>query len=1115
MELKHKLEKIFNNDYPGTDRFIADVIVPIFGNEIEYINDDLAERENYAEKAKNAGIRHIKYIGDLTEKNYNADNIALLDVTLDDSKNIERSRVNIQQLIRSIMDYRQHLMIVFHYEDVTNKQWRFSYAYKGDSLKDTTSAKRYTYVFGRGYRGRTAAERFQILADSPRNNENFEEAFSVAALSDEFFDKYRAYYAAFVEYITGERYSDERELNNQLSKFNWLQKDSNNQFTAVFESKAKEARDYIKKMFGRIVFLYFLQRKGWLYDNNGVGDSQYMKHLFEKAERDGIAETFLDDVLELLFFYVLNTKKEQRVETALADNKDIKILPGWAHIDYLNGGLFNPDEIDPKKCTFPAIYFKELFSFLDGYNFTIDENDQEDAEIGIDPEMLGRIFENLLEDNKDKGAFYTPKEIVEYMCRESLIAYLQVNPKHYTQDKARNFIETLDIDILNEEERKEIERRLISVKICDPAIGSGAFPMGIVNLLAKTFIVLRTYSSIDQAKMKRYIMQNSIYGVDIEQGAVDIARLRFWLAMVVEEEKALPLPNLHFKVMQGNSLVESYKGRDLSKICLSTGSSGMGGFDFSGYQELLRNDIRKFYETDTHEERDKTLNEIKNLVITQIFEETQDQNLLKDIKDVSANEKFFLWHTWFADVFEKGGFDIVIGNPPYLKEGRANKAIFEAVKDSPYYIGKMDIWYMFACLGLDMLKPDGNLCFIATNNWVTSSGAKKLRQKINTDAQIIQLCDFKDYMIFKTASIQTMIMQFKKNKAEQSYKFDLRNLLGSKLEDVIKLLNKEEASTTQFIEPTYNRLEMRNKFITFSNSEDLFKKIKSAFGIIYLENKEIAQGIVFPQDFLNKKGQKILGHHKVGDGIFGLTDQELSNLNLPENEMVLIKPYYTTEQVRRYFTISGANTQWLIYTDSTYRNESSMDSFPILKAHLDQFRQIFTSDNKPYGLHRARNSRFFSGTKIICQRKCAELPIFSYSDGECYLTQTFNIIKTNRVNLMYLTGLLNSKLIAFWLRNRGKMQGLNYQLDKEPLQQIPIAVPKAETQVLLGQIVERIIARKSAENNASIQDLENQIDNIVYHLYDLTYNEVLIVDPHTPISREEYELFNIDTYGQS
>lgn len=763
---------------------------------------------------------------------------------------------------------------------------------------------------------------------------------------------------------------------------------------------------------------------------------------------------------------------------------------------------------------FPANYFKELFYFLDSYNFTIDENDQEDAEIGIDPEMLGRIFENLLEDNKDKGAFYTPKEIVEYMCRESLIAYLQVNPKHYTRDKARNFIETLDIDLLNDEERKEIEKRLIDVKICDPAIGSGAFPMGIVNLLAKTFIVLRTYSTIDQAKMKRYIMRNSIYGVDIEQGAVDIARLRFWLAMVVDEEKAVPLPNLHFKVMQGNSLVESYKGRDLSKICLSTGSAGMGGFDFSGYRELLRNDIRKFYETDTHEERDKTLHEIKKLVITQIFEETQDQNLLKDIKDVSANEKFFLWHTWFSDVFENGGFDIVIGNPPYLKEGRANKAIFEAVKDSPYYQGKMDIWYMFACLGIDMLKSDGNLCFIATNNWVTSSGAKKLRQKINTDAQIVQLCDFKDYMIFKTASIQTMIMLFKKNKAAQSYQFDLRNLLGTELEDVVQLLNKEHSPTTQYLEPTYNRLEMRNKFITFSDSEDLFMKIRQRSDAIFLENKEIAQGIVFPQDFLNKKGQQILGHHKVGDGIFGLTNQELSNLNLPEYEMVLIKPYYTTEQVKRYFTLTRANTQWLIYTDSTYKDESSMDSFPVLKAHLDQFRPIFTSDNKPYGLHRARDPRFFSGSKIICQRKCAELPIFSYSDGECYLTQTFNIIKTNRVNLRYLTGLLNSKLIAFWLRNRGKMQGLNYQLDKEPLQQIPIPVPEIEVQTRIGHLVDEIIVRKSANENASIQDVENQIDNIVYHLYDLTYDEVLIVDSNTPITREQYESFNLETYGQ-
>ena len=1102
MELKHKLEQIFNKDYSGTERFIADVIEPIFGNEIEYINDDLAEREVYAEKAKKAGIKHIKYIGDLTEKNYNADNIALLDITLDDSKNIERSRVNIQQLIRSIMDYRQHLMIVFHYEDVKDKQWRFSYAYKGDSLKDSTSAKRYTYVFGKGYRGRTAAERFQTLADSTRNNEDFEKAFSVAALSDEFFDLYRAYYAVFVEYITGEKYTDEKKLNTIISRWNWLEKDESGQFTTTFEDNAKDVRDYIKKMFGRIVFLYFLQRKGWLYDAGGNHDPRYMRHLFDGAGE--LKNTFLDDVLELLFFYVLNTKPEQRVFEASLANKDITILPGWEKIPFLNGGLFSQDEIDPKHCVFPAVYFEELFRFLDSYNFTIDENDQEDAEIGIDPEMLGRIFENLLEDNKDKGAFYTPKEIVDYMCRESIIAYLQndkFSPKG--NELIRNFIETLNIDLLDTKQRDYIEHRLLKVKICDPAIGSGAFPMGLVNLLSKIFIVLRTYKTIDQAKMKRYIMQQSIYGIDIEQGAVDIARLRFWLAMVVDENEPQPLPNLHFKIMQGNSLVESYKGLDLSSLMKPV--SGRLDYISEEGRKQLRSSLAYFFNESDHELRKKRLVEIKNIVTDMAYNADSNVNLTE--LDSSANDQFFMWHTWFADVFENGGFDIVIGNPPYLKEGRANKTIFEAVKDSPYYQGKMDIWYMFACRGIDMLKPDGNLCFIATNNWVTSSGAKKLRQKINTDAQIIQLCDFKDYMIFKTASIQTMIMQFKKNKAAQSYQFDLRNLLGTELEDVVQLLHKEHSPTTQYLEPTYNRLEMRNKFITFSDSEDLFKKIRQRSDTIFLENKEIAQGIVFPQDFLNKKGQQILGHHKVGDGIFGLTNQELSNLNLPENEMVLIKPYYTTEQVKRYFTLTGANTQWLIYTDSTYKDESSMDSFPVLKAHLDQFRPIFTSDNKPYGLHRARDPRFFSGSKIICQRKCAELPIFSYSDGECYLTQTFNIIKTNRVNLRYLTGLLNSRLIAFWLRHRGKMQGLNYQLDKEPLQQIPIAVPEIEVQTRIGHLVDEIIERKSTNANASIQDMENQIDIIVYHLYDLTYDEVLIVDSQTQITREQYESF--------
>lgn len=167
-----------------------------------------------------------------------------------------------------------------------------------------------------------------------------------------------------------------------------------------------------------------------------------------------------------------------------------------------------------------------------------------------------------------------------------------------------------------------------------------------------------------------------------------------------------------------------------------------------------------------------------------------------------------------------------------------------------------------------------------------------------------------------------------------------------------------------------------------------------------------------------------------------------------------------------------------------------------------------------YQLHWPREQSIFeNGEKLLVPRKCAT-PCFTYTEVEAYVMMAINVIKTTRVNMKYLSGLLNSKLIAFWLRNRGKMQGLNYQLDKEPLQQIPIAVPRTEVQVRLGHIVEEIIARKSIGENAYTQDLENQIDNIVYHLYDLTYDEVLIVDSNTPITREQYESFNLETYGQ-
>lgn len=365
-------------------------------------------------------------------------------------------------------------------------------------------------------------------------------------------------------------------------------------------------------------------------------------------------------------------------------------------------------------------------------------------------------------------------------------------------------------------------------------------------------------------------------------------------------------------------------------------------------------------------------------------------------------------------------------------------------------------------------------------------------------------------MMFESASIQTMIMMFQKDKTSDNYSFDYRKLTAYKAteKEAINVLDKT-SNDAEYYTPIIKRENFYGKNITFSKYTNILEKITNYPNLVYLTNKEIAQGIVFPQDTLNKKNQQILGpEFYVNQGIFVLNSTELDALSLNKDEMSLIKPYYTNENIENYY-VQRNNKYWAIYTDSRFRNPNSLNNFPNIKAHLDRFLPIFTSDNKPYGLHRARENRFFVNNKIIAVRKSVGHPMFSYCDFECYLSQTFNMIQTNRVNLKYLTGLLNSKLIEFWLKNRGKMQGANYQLDKEPIQQIPIAVPSDKMQDDIANIVDKIITLKKNKLHADTMKEEYEIDCLIYHLYGLTYDDVLIIDPQTSITREEYETTNI------
>jgi len=457
------------------------------------------------------------------------------------------------------------------------------------------------------------------------------------------------------------------------------------------------------------------------------------------------------------------------------------------------------------------------------------------------------------------------------------------------------------------------------------------------------------------------------------------------------------------------------------------------------------------------------------------------------------------------------GFDIVIANPPYIKE-YTNRDAFEGFRHSLYYQGKMDIWYGFACKMLDLLKPKGIECFIAQNNWITSAGASIFRDKVLSESEIRVFTDFGNYKVFETAGIQTMIYVLQKLRPNNEYELKysvLHNDKISKAELIKFLVFSESDSNSEKFLCRFSPSSNKGKPFTFNNNtaSDILNKLKLK-GNIYLTKKEVAQGIVFPQDFVNKKSKKKLKNTvDVGDGIFVLNRSELKGLRLENSEMKLVMPYYTTEELGRYYAIPK-NKFWIIYTRSEFKNAKAIHPYPNIKKHLDRFKNVITSDNKPYGLHRAREERFFIGESIVAQRKCPNRPSFTYTDFNCYVSATFYIIQTGRLNMKYLTGLLNSKLIAYWLRNKGKMQGNNYQIDKEPLLAIPLIKPTDKFSKSIEKIVIKILSLKSEGKDTTA--LEQEIDNLVYKLYELTYDEVKVIDPDFSLTEKEYEAIKLE-----
>lgn len=1035
-----------------------------------------------------------------------------------------------------------NVMLAVFYDE--SKEFRLSLVTQGfDYEKNKTTfsnLRRQSFTLGENTKTKTAKLQLQGFLDKEKTLKNLQEAFSTEPISKEFYRDYERLYKDLSQ-----------KLCQNQATFNAL-----DNYEGLNGEKAVNA--FVKKLLGRIVFLYFLQKKGWLgvaqNASYGEGDKNFLFSLFSKATQNN--ESFYTKYLCPLFFETLNSKrKDPQFGEDYSPHFDCKI-------PFLNGGLFEEYKDKQGKGierdfilaqSLENTDFKAIFDVFENYNFTIEESTPDNQEIGIDPEMLGKVFENLIDYNKSSGAFYTPREIVHFMCKNVLTRTLQErilhDESHLTQDTESphahkdslyNFIFYKQSDDFIAQNAKQLTQAITSLKILDPAIGSGAFPMGMLSEILEALHTLNpSLQKQDLARYKREIIEQQIYGIDIDADAIEIAKLRFWLSIAVDEDTPSPLPNLDFKFMQGNALIESINGIEIipSDLNAPQHQKNLLGRDENAslFDKSQTNKLEalflQYYEPNAQKAQLKAeilaiMKEAFDERIKQIDENIQSikanpaikpkervkqqekilqyesfkhdlDTLLKDYEEHNFHtDKLFLYHFFFAPVFQNGGFDIVIGNPPYIKEAD-NKKLFDGTRHLRTYQGKMDIWYHFVGLGFDIVKNKGIVTFIATNNWTTNTGAKNLRNVILRESQILNLIDFGSYMCFDSASIQTMIMEFQKvDSIPKSYQINYAKIDSKNPTDKHRdtILAREEFEDNILLKPSITPSQMLDKPLTFvdSKQEEVLNKILEN-GTFYLQYDEVWQGLVHPQPYLDKKMINLLEkeskfNYKVGNGVFNLNKEEIELLSLNTAEKRILKPYYETNNLLKYYGIKETNI-YVIYTDSKFNKVNSMDKYPNLKKHLDNLQSVITSCNKPYGLHRSRKQAIFEGEKILSRVKCVDFPVFTYVNFPCYVGLNFNIIKTERINLKYLVGILNSKPIAFWLKHKGKMQGNNYQINQEPLMNIPIPKITKYNKPLCDKIitlVEEILAIKAKDSHYNTSHLESHIDKLVYELYNLS-----------------------------
>lgn len=1146
------------------------LLLDIFGQQISFEN-----RLDVIDISKSQAIQIERFASITLSDNKK---IAVLDILTSGEVQIARNRVALRKIGLDMIDQHTYhgLLVFYRSEDKSQLDYRLSFISKqttfdenGNLSEKSTHPKRYSFILGENESCYTPAQRLMNLkAKQPQfiafeNNvgislKDLTDTFSVEALNNEFFKKYKdIHYKKLWEYIA----------NNEKYAACLLNKDE-----SELTKQQKPIRDFAKKMLGRIVFLHFLQKKGWLgcsanSDEWKDGDKHFMQNLFAHYPDK---QKFYSQCLTVLFYKVLNARRDNDlIPDALMykgvnGNSDKKFKA-----PFLNGGLFDNDQKETNEFDFPVEYFTDLFDFFSQYNFTIDENSPDEQEVGIDPEMLGHIFENLLEENKDKGAFYTPKEIVHYMCQESLIQYLRTHlPECAADDSSatiaiENFIRKDDIGVRADKKNfvvqnaSRINQLLDNLKICDPAIGSGAFPMGMLQEIFEAKCILNlTLDNAEKAQLKKEIIQNSIYGVDIESGAVDIARLRFWLSLVVDEEVPQPLPNLDYKIMQGNSLLERIEDVDLSNLFanekidksykvgshgqMTLGDAFIGVSDSLEFEEDEKSELNKLlnlyfdfeennkgkYQTKQgiknrinsiiedklkqkfEKDREKLLDELSlknnhlqsntinandpNGIIAKkqknaeklnkeisIVQKSIDElsTILDKIKNWENKEKerpYFLWHTYFKDVFDEGGFDIVIGNPPYIqlqKEGGALAKMYEKQKFSTFE-RTGDIYSLFYEKGVSILNEKGVLCYITSNKWMRANYGASTRKFFAEKTNPLVLIDFGNIQVFNTATVDTNILTLK-NKPKA---------------------NKHESNKLKAV-----RLD--SSFSLLKNNIDDFVK-SNGYIITSLNQNSWVVGerdIYDIKDFVEEQGIPLFDWEciDINYGVkTGLNDAFIIPGKVKErliqedpNSAKILKPILRGKDISAWYP--DYDNYWLITTFPSL--EIDIEKYPAIEKYLlDIGKDRLAQDGS--GRKKTGNKWYetqdqisywknFSTPKIIYPNMTKYLP-FVYDENDHYYSNDKSFILTGK-HLKYLTCFLNSKLFKYCFSdNFPELQGGTKELRKVFFEKIPVKQIKTDEEVPFSKIVDYLVTLKKLNSN-------NEMDQFIFIYFEQIANALI------------------------